>query len=138
MIVFNTEDNKYKIILDNKFSNSIYHSIQICSISFLDPILNNTIFQFNISNISINNFIDNILSFIELEEDILYSFNDLDQLNNFNNIFIGLSIEDNKQFFTIYKFFNNEYNKLIKFEITNSLELFVDNLMNEFLDIYID
>jgi hypothetical protein len=138
VIVFNTEDNKYKIILDNKFSSSIYHSIQICSISFLDPILNNTIFQFNISNISINNFIDNILSFIELEEDILYSFNDLDQLNNFNNIFIGLSIEDNKQFFTIYKFFNNEYNKLIKFEITNSLELFVDNLMNEFLDIYID
>ena len=73
MTVLNTENNDYTLIFDVKqsmFSNNV-----ICIFNIKD-ILGRDIININTTREDMGNFIDNILTFIELEEDILYKLGD--------------------------------------------------------------
>ena len=140
-----SQDNNYIIELNRKVSYLDNNRI-ICNIVF-KTILEKEIASLNISDIEIINLIDNIYSFYELGQDIMYSFN----INNSNCItyIIGLSIKNKegyiiegfndsytKDYLTLYSLNINNENlvKILSFEITDSIEILCNTLYDIFIE----
>lgn len=140
-----SQDNNYIIELNRKVSYLDNNRI-ICNIVF-KTILEKEIASLNISDIEIINLIDNIYSFYELGQDIMYSFN----INYSNCItyIIGLSIKNKegyiiegfndsytKDYLTLYSLNINNENlvKILSFEITDSIEILCNTLYDIFIE----
>lgn len=144
MTVLNTENNDYTLIFDVK--QSIFSNNIICIFNIKD-MLGRDIININTTREDMGNFIDNILTFIELEEDILYKLGDyiitlnISEDNNkfkINNIpkdYIDIPFD---YYITFSKYNNESIIPIIKFKITYTLENITTCMLNEYFDTYIE
>lgn len=138
-LTFNTENQDYKIILSCKRSLFLSKDRFYVNITFMNNI-DNIITSFNISDIELYNIIDNIETYINYEESIMYTISiedysfksytielstqyndDLNNITNINNL-------EYKTIFNLYSYQYDSITKILSFDITNSLQYFLNTL----------
>ena len=141
MITYTSDNREYTI--DITSTPSLFQQDRVlCKLTFKDSI-NSPVLELTVSEMDILNLIDNIYAFLYTTTDILYTFQTPNkdnityviQLVSYQNTDINTIWNTNiRRFLSVLSYKDDIMNKILTFEVTNSLDTLCDILYEETIE----